>query len=138
MRSPQHSLRSHSIDSRRCPLITINPQKRVLGEGRQQYETTDSREAELWELGFSAACLHAGCSGLIVLGFAILIPFLVAIAALFLWKQLYGTPDELVETVRSWGIKEVKFIDTNKSAFIPKASKLPFMPGTLGMIAGEK
>ena len=57
---------------------------------------------------------------------------------LFLWKQIYGAPDELVETVRSWGIKEVKFINTSKSAFIPKASKLPFMLGTIGMIAGEK
>jgi ubiquinone/menaquinone biosynthesis C-methylase UbiE len=56
---------------------------------------------------------------------------------LFLWKQIYGAPDELVETVRSWGIKEVKFINTSKSAF-PKASKLPFMLGTIGMIAGEK
>jgi hypothetical protein len=57
---------------------------------------------------------------------------------LFLWKQIYGEPDELIETIQSWGIKKVEFINTSKSAFIPVALKLPFMVGTIAMIIGEK
>ena len=57
---------------------------------------------------------------------------------LFLWKLIYGEPDELIETVRSWGIKKVGFINTSNSAFIPTLLKLPFMVGTIGMIVGEK
>ena len=57
---------------------------------------------------------------------------------LFLWKRIYGESDDLVETLRSWGIKKVKFINTSDAAFIPKVLKLPFMVGTIGMIVGEK
>jgi len=57
---------------------------------------------------------------------------------LFLWKQIYGEPDKLLETIRSWGIKKVVFIYTSSSAFIPAVLKLPFMVGTIGMILGEK
>lgn len=38
---------------------------------------------------------------------------------LFLWKRIYGTPDELIETARTWGIKKVDLINTSKLAFIP-------------------
>jgi len=57
---------------------------------------------------------------------------------LFLWKQIYGDPDELIETVRSWGIREVKLINTSNFAFIPAILKLPFMLGTIGVITGRK
>ena len=57
---------------------------------------------------------------------------------LFLWKRIYGEPDELIKTVRSWGLKKVEFINTSNSAFIPKVLKLPFMVGTIGMLIGEK
>lgn len=57
---------------------------------------------------------------------------------LFLWKRIYGEPDELIKAVQSWGINKVEFINTGKSAFIPKALRLPFMLGTIGMIVGEK
>jgi SAM-dependent methyltransferase len=57
---------------------------------------------------------------------------------LFLWKQIYGEPDELIETIRSWGIKEVELINTSNLAFIPAVLKLPFMLGTIGVIVGEK
>lgn len=57
---------------------------------------------------------------------------------LFLWERLYGEPDELIETVRSWGIKKVELINTSNLAFIPRILKLPFMVGTMGMIVGEK
>jgi SAM-dependent methyltransferase len=57
---------------------------------------------------------------------------------LFLWKRIYGEPDELIESIRSWGVKEVKFINTSNSTFIPTALKLPFMVGTIAVIVGEK
>lgn len=57
---------------------------------------------------------------------------------LFLLKRYYGTPDELVAAVRAAGVKDVHFVNTSKSTFIPKALKLPFMIGTMGIIYGEK
>jgi SAM-dependent methyltransferase len=57
---------------------------------------------------------------------------------LFFWKRIYGEPDELMQTIRSWGIKRAEFINTGDSAFIPTALKLPFMVGTIDMIVGEK
>lgn len=57
---------------------------------------------------------------------------------LFLLKTYYGTPDELVDAVKAAGVKDVHFVNTSTSPFIPKALKLPFMAGTLGLIYGEK
>ena len=57
---------------------------------------------------------------------------------LFLMKPVYGDPQELLETIRSWGIEEVEFIETRRADFIPAALKLPFMVGTLGLIVGKK
>jgi SAM-dependent methyltransferase len=57
---------------------------------------------------------------------------------LFLWKRLYGEIDDLLELIRSWGIERVEFVDTSDSEFIPKALKLPFMVGTMGILHGRK
>ena len=57
---------------------------------------------------------------------------------LFLIKQYYGTPAELINTIKSWGIREVKFVDTHNETFIPAVLKLPFMVGTIGMLIGKK
>ena len=57
---------------------------------------------------------------------------------LFLIKQIYGKMDDLLETIRSWGISQVAFIETRNSPFIPTAIKLPFMVGTIGMLVGKK
>jgi SAM-dependent methyltransferase len=57
---------------------------------------------------------------------------------LFLLEKLYGKPDDLLKTIRSWGIDQVEFIATRDAAFIPAAVKLPFMVGTLGMLVGVK
>lgn len=57
---------------------------------------------------------------------------------LFLWKWVYGEVDDLLETIRSWGIETVEFVDTSNSDFIPKALKLPFMLGTVGILYGRK
>lgn len=57
---------------------------------------------------------------------------------LFLVKQIYGEIDDLLETIRRWGIAEVGFVDTSASAFIPTALKLPFMVGKVGILYGIK
>jgi SAM-dependent methyltransferase len=57
---------------------------------------------------------------------------------LFLVEAIYGTPDELVSLVKSWGIREVKFVRTCDEPFIPSLLKLPFMVGRIGILYGEK
>ena len=57
---------------------------------------------------------------------------------LFLLKRLYGETDELIATIRGWGITKVEFVETSGAPFIPTALKLSFMVGTIGMISGEK
>ena len=57
---------------------------------------------------------------------------------LFLWKRVYGEVDDLLRTIRSWGIERVAFVNTSDSEFIPKALKLPFMVGTMGILHGRK
>jgi SAM-dependent methyltransferase len=57
---------------------------------------------------------------------------------LFLVKRHFGDVEDLVATIRSWGITEVTFADTSDSEFIPKALRLPFMLGRIGIIYGKK
>jgi ubiquinone/menaquinone biosynthesis C-methylase UbiE len=57
---------------------------------------------------------------------------------LFLRKSVYGEIDALLETVRTWGIKHVKFLDTSKSKFIKGPLRLSFMLGTIGILCGKK
>jgi SAM-dependent methyltransferase len=57
---------------------------------------------------------------------------------LFRVKRLYGEIDDLLEAIRGYGIAEVNFINTSNSDFIPKALKLPFMLGSIGIIYGTK
>jgi SAM-dependent methyltransferase len=56
----------------------------------------------------------------------------------FLVKQVYGNIDDLVEIVKSWGISKVEFVQTRDADFIPRALKVPFILGTMGLIRGEK
>jgi ubiquinone/menaquinone biosynthesis C-methylase UbiE len=56
----------------------------------------------------------------------------------FLFKQFYGETDDLVETIKSWGIAKVEFVQSRDADFIPKALKLSFMLGSIGIIKGEK
>jgi SAM-dependent methyltransferase len=57
---------------------------------------------------------------------------------LFLVKSIYGEPDDLIKTIRSWGVENVEFINTSNESFIPRALKLPFMIGRIGIICGTK
>jgi ubiquinone/menaquinone biosynthesis C-methylase UbiE len=56
----------------------------------------------------------------------------------FAVKVLYGELDDLLETIRDWGIAEVAFVDTSTSDFIARALKLPFMLGRISIIYGTK
>ena len=57
---------------------------------------------------------------------------------LFLMKRIYGDIENLIEDIRSWGLRRVEFVQTGEASFIPTALKLPVMTGTMGIIAGEK
>lgn len=57
---------------------------------------------------------------------------------LFLAKGLYGEVDDLLETIKGWGIAEVAFVDTSTCDFVPAALRLPFMVGKVGIIYGTK
>ena len=57
---------------------------------------------------------------------------------LFLRKRIYGEIDDLLETMKSWGIERVESVNTSSFEFIPKALKLPFMLGTMGILYGKK
>ena len=57
---------------------------------------------------------------------------------LFLEKRMYGEVDDLLEAIRSWSIESVEFLDTSHSDFIPKALRLPFMVGAIGILYGKK
>nr|WP_231551485.1 class I SAM-dependent methyltransferase [Methanobacterium sp. SMA-27] len=57
---------------------------------------------------------------------------------LFHEKRIYGDIEDLLETIRNWGVESVEFSSTKDSKFIPKALKLPFMVGTIGIIYGKK
>jgi SAM-dependent methyltransferase len=57
---------------------------------------------------------------------------------LFLLKRAFGEIDDLVATLKSWGITQVTFLKTCDAPFIPTALKLPFMLGTMGILYGVK
>jgi len=56
----------------------------------------------------------------------------------FAVKVLYGELNDLLETIKGWGVAEVAFVDTSASDFIPRALKLPFMLGKISIIYGTK
>jgi len=57
---------------------------------------------------------------------------------LFLLKPYYGTPQELMDKLRLWGMAQVEFKRTCDQDFIPGFVKLPFMLGTLAILRGTK
>ncbi len=48
---------------------------------------------------------------------------------LFLLKQVYGDVDELVATIKSWGITKVEFIETRNAAFYPSCFEVAVYGG---------
>ncbi len=57
---------------------------------------------------------------------------------LFLVEQIYGKPQDLLATIKSWGIEDVALVNTSGQPFIPGLMKLPFMIGQIGIIHGKK
>jgi ubiquinone/menaquinone biosynthesis C-methylase UbiE len=57
---------------------------------------------------------------------------------LFLLKRQFGEVDDLLAVIKDWGINEAAFANTSNSQFIPRAMKLPFMLGRIGIIYGKK
>ncbi|HOZ11406.1 MAG TPA: class I SAM-dependent methyltransferase [Thermotogota bacterium] len=57
---------------------------------------------------------------------------------LFLFRACYPHLNEHIELLRKSGIGNITFLDTSKSSFIPRALKLPFMAGTIGILYGTK
>lgn len=57
---------------------------------------------------------------------------------LFMSKSLYGDPDDLLATIKSWGIRDVELYDSSSAPFIPTGLKLPFMVGRIGVVYGMK
>lgn len=56
----------------------------------------------------------------------------------FLRKRVYGDFENLLETIRSWGVSHVEFIDTSGADFIPVVLRLSFMLGVTGVLYGQK
>lgn len=57
---------------------------------------------------------------------------------LFLVKQIYGEPEDLLEALKAYGVESVDLAKTNKLDFIPGWLKLPFMVGEIGILYGKK
>lgn len=57
---------------------------------------------------------------------------------LFRSKGAYGEIDDLLAAVRGWGVGQVEFLDTGRAEFIPRALRLPFMVGNMGLLYGRK
>jgi hypothetical protein len=68
----------------------------------------------------------------------LVVPPLVAFQELFGMKGTNGEIDDLLATLRGWGVARVEFADTSASEFIPGALRLPFMVGTIGMLYGVR
>ncbi|MCW4005512.1 MAG: class I SAM-dependent methyltransferase [Candidatus Bathyarchaeota archaeon] len=57
---------------------------------------------------------------------------------MFIEKRMYGDMDELLSTIRSWGVENVKYVDTNQQEFIPASLKPRFIFGSIGILHGTK
>lgn len=56
----------------------------------------------------------------------------------FLIKKIYGDTDDLVATIKSWGVSKVELVRTCDAEFVPRALKIPLFLGSMAIIAGEK
>jgi ubiquinone/menaquinone biosynthesis C-methylase UbiE len=57
---------------------------------------------------------------------------------LFPEKSMYGDIDGLLADIRSWGVQDVRYVNTSNAGFIPAILKLPFIVGSIGIICGRK
>jgi ubiquinone/menaquinone biosynthesis C-methylase UbiE len=57
---------------------------------------------------------------------------------LFLFRACYPKLNEHIALIKKSGMESVNFIDTSNSPFIPRALKLSFMVGKIGILYGTK
>ena len=57
---------------------------------------------------------------------------------LLLQKSLYGEMDDLLATIRGWGVEEANYADSRNSAKVPLLLRVPLMLGQMGLIYGKK
>ncbi|MEP6986886.1 MAG: class I SAM-dependent methyltransferase [Chloroflexota bacterium] len=57
---------------------------------------------------------------------------------MFLDKELYGDIDTLIDTIRSWGIEEVHFVETGRVLNLPRLLRHPRVLGKAALIYGRK
>jgi SAM-dependent methyltransferase len=57
---------------------------------------------------------------------------------LFLSRQFYGEPEDLLAFVRSCGVEAVKLEKTGDLDSVPRALRLPFMVGSAAILSGRK
>ena len=57
---------------------------------------------------------------------------------LFLSEKIYGEIEDLLKTIRNWGIEEVHFTSTADLVDIPRLLRIPGMLGEIGIIYGKK
>ncbi|HML23217.1 MAG TPA: class I SAM-dependent methyltransferase [Aggregatilinea sp.] len=57
---------------------------------------------------------------------------------LFLDEKIYGTVEDLLETIRSWGVQQVAFVETGHQVHIPPLLRSRRVLGATGIIYGVK
>ena len=57
---------------------------------------------------------------------------------MFLDQELYGDTDSLLDTIHSWGIEEVYFVDSGKVLNLPRLLRHPRVLGKAALIYGRK
>jgi len=57
---------------------------------------------------------------------------------LFLSEKIYGEIEDLLKTIRDWGIEEVHSTSTANLVDIPRLLRVPGMLGEIGIIYGKK
>ncbi|MBX3085160.1 MAG: class I SAM-dependent methyltransferase [Anaerolineae bacterium] len=57
---------------------------------------------------------------------------------MFLDKEIYGDMDTLLAAIRSWGIDEVRFVETSTILNLPRLLRHPRVLGKAGLIYGRK
>jgi SAM-dependent methyltransferase len=57
---------------------------------------------------------------------------------MFFDDKLYGSVDDLVNTIKSWGIEDVRFVDTRQALNTPRLLRHPRVLGKAALIYGTK
>ena len=57
---------------------------------------------------------------------------------LFLSKQMYGGPQDLLSTIKNWGIHDIKFVNTGDQKSVSMVTKRLLLISQMGIIYGRK